>query len=144
MSNELNRNTESLEKRRERATKNRLSQNRGPLFIPEDQKDKDFIYRVAADRNNGSRVQQLLDLGYEFVSQDDMKIGDQESKTPNTLGKHVHRPLGGGVDGILMRIPKELYADALKIKEKEVQSMDAAMLKPNGLLPATLQKTKDT
>lgn len=134
---------ETLELRRERAKRNRTLSRRGPLYIPEDQKDPNFVYRIVADRGQGARVQQLLDLGYEFVTNKDMTIGDESLQKPAQLGAHVTRALGGGENGILMRIPKEIYEDARKLKDADVDRQDAALLKPNNLLPATYTKTTD-
>lgn len=135
---------ESLESRRERARKNRAIKNKGPLYIPQDQLNPDFVHRIVNDIDNGSRVQQMLDLGYEFVSKDDMTIGANDITKPSSQGTNVSRAVGDGVNAFLMRVPKEIYEDGLIEKEAETKRSTKARLTDRaGLLPGTLTQSKD-
>jgi hypothetical protein len=50
--------------------------------------------------------------------------------TPKKVGKKVSKPVGNGVNGYLMRIPKDWYDEDQKAKMKKVDESERAM-KPN-------------
>jgi hypothetical protein len=89
--------------------------------------DPAFVYRVINDQED--RLIRAQEAGYEFVSSD-QQLGDTTVMTPKKVGKKVSKPVGNGVNGYLMRIPKEWYDEDQKAKMKKVDESERAM-KPN-------------
>jgi hypothetical protein len=83
--------------------------------------DPKFNYRVINDDQD--RLARAEEAGYEFV-QSEGKLGDNRAAEGTSMGANVAKPVGGGMTGYLMRIPKKFYeedqaAKEAKIKEKE-------------------------
>lgn len=76
--------------------------------------DPNFHYRVFNDNwmKEPGRLQRAKDAGYEVV----------EGYDPITVGTNEG---GTEIKGVLMRIPKELYEEDQKSKQKEVDKVDA-------------------
>lgn len=89
-------------------------------------KDPHYHYHVVNDIED--RVEVFKEAGYEVVSGCDVDQADPQAGKPGQVGSPVIKSVGGGIQGVLMRIPIELYnedqeAKAQKIKETE-RSMD--------------------
>jgi hypothetical protein len=89
--------------------------------------DPDYSYRVISDKDD--RLKRAQDGGYEFVESAD-SLGDQMAAEATKLGKNVSKPVGHGVTGYLMRIPKSLYDEDQTAKQKQVNATEQTM-KPN-------------
>ena len=74
-----------------------------------------YVYRVFNDnwRKEPGRIQRALDAGYEYVK-------DDQSGT--VVGTNED---GSAINGVLMRIPKEFYEEDQKLKQKEIDKVDA-------------------
>lgn len=110
------------EKRKEtaRMRRSRAMSRLGPLYISEDLLDtENFAYRIVNHSAQESNIRKMQDFGYEVVSEKNLKIGDESSTSSYGLGSVVSRPVGGGLEGVLMRIPKDLYEEGQKIIEEE-------------------------
>lgn len=86
--------------------------------------DPNYVYRVINDQ--GDRLQQALDGGYEFVASDE-KLGDNRVAEGSALDSRVSKPVGNGVRGFLMRIPKDFYAEDQKTKQHSIDEVEKAM-----------------
>jgi hypothetical protein len=93
--------------------------------------DPNYVYRVVNDREG--RIDKMQTIGYDFVQADE-QIGDYRVAEGSKLGSAVSKPVGGGVNGYLMRIPKEYYEEDRKAKDDKINASEAAF-KP--------QKSKD-
>jgi hypothetical protein len=89
--------------------------------------DPNFVYRVVNDQDD--RLQQALEGGYSFV-ESNVEMGDKRAAEAGSIDKRVSKPVGQGVRGFLMRIPKELYKQDQKAKDNEVDETEKA-LKPS-------------
>ena len=86
--------------------------------------DENFHYHVINDKDG--RLQRAQDGGYEFVESTE-GLGDQMAAEASKMGKNVSKPVGHGVTGYLMRIPKELYDEDQKAKQREVAATEQTM-----------------
>lgn len=74
--------------------------------------------------DDGNRIAEARELGYEFVSETGIKTSDP--------GSRVHRPVGTKTNGeplhaYLMETPDELYAEGLAEKEAANRQIDEAI-----------------
>lgn len=100
-------------------------------------KDPNFVYRIVND--TGDRVEQFRAAGYETVSANDVKIGDRRINAASPEGSIAQCSVGGGMKGVVMRIPKEWYdedqlAKARQIAETEESTKADAMKADYGKL----------
>jgi len=86
--------------------------------------DPNFTYRVINDKDD--RLKQALEAGYEFVLSDE-KLGDTRAAEANSIDSRVSKPVGNGITGYLMRIPKEFYDEDQALKLKAVEETEKAM-----------------
>ena len=89
--------------------------------------DPNFVYRVINDQDE--RLQQAQEAGYEFVVSD-APLGDKRAAEGGKIDSRVSKPVGNGVRGFLMRIPKEYYEEDQNAKMAKVDDMEKA-LKPD-------------
>lgn len=75
--------------------------------------EEGFEYRIFNDIDD--RIALAEANGYEVV-QRDQELGDPKAGNATKIGSAVTKPVGGGVTGVLMRIPKDEYDAAQKIK----------------------------
>ena len=108
-------------------TNGRPNRTRIPMFkrdrISFGNMDPNYQYRVFNDKDD--RIQAALQAGYEFV-ESAQEIGERDALDSSKLGAHVSKPVGGGVTGYLMRIPKEYYEADQKEKQKQIDELEAS------------------
>ena len=92
-----------------------------------DNQDPNFVYRVINDQDD--RLQLAQDAGYEFVCSD-QKLGDERAAEGGKIDSRVSKPVGNGVRGFLMRIPREYYEEDQKTKAERIDATEQAM-RPN-------------
>ena len=92
-----------------------------------DKQDPNFVYRVINDVED--RLQRAQEAGYEYVVSDE-QLGDKRAAEGGKIDSRVSKPVGNGVRGFLMRIPREYYDEDQKVKDARVDSSEQAM-KPN-------------
>ena len=88
--------------------------------------DPNFVYRVINDQDE--RLQQAQEAGYEFVVSD-TPLGDKRVAEGGKVDSRVSKPVGNGVRGFLMRIPKDFYEEDQNDKMRKVEELEQA-LKP--------------
>ncbi len=99
----------------------RLRQSRIPIGVPEKKwacpEGDGYQYRVFNDNwmTRPDNIQRALRAGYEFVN------SDEDKQRPQTVGTNDN---GTPIRGFLMRIPKEIYEEDQKAKQKEVDKVD--------------------
>lgn len=86
--------------------------------------DPNFVYRVINDQDD--RLQKAQEAGYEFV-QSDQKLGDERVAEGGKLDSRVSKPVGNGVRGYLMRIPREYYTEDQQAKADRINATEEAM-----------------
>lgn len=96
--------------------------NRGKLSIA--RKDPDYEYRIVNDE--GDRVQDLIERGYEPVAKSETKVGDARVDAASAEGSLHQLTVGGGKKAILMKIRKEFYEEDQAIKQGDIDSKEAA------------------
>lgn len=91
------------------------------------EQDPNYVYRVINDQDD--RLQRAQEAGYEFVVSD-TQLGDKRVAEGGSIDSRVSKPVGNGVRGFLMRIPREYYDDDQKAKAARIDDIEQAM-KPN-------------
>lgn len=89
--------------------------------------DPNFVYRVINDQDE--RLKQAQEAGYEFVVSDE-QLGDKRAAEGGKIDSRVSKPVGNGVRGFLMRIPKEYYTEDQDAKMSKIDEMEKS-LKPD-------------
>lgn len=89
-------------------------------------KEPGFEYRIVND--DGDRVSQFEEMGYEVVKDSGIKVGDRRIANPTKEGSPVQVSVGGGQKAYLMRIRKDWYDEAQADKAKHVDEIEKGML----------------
>ncbi len=89
-------------------------------------KDPDFVYRIVND--DGDRISQFEEMGYDIVVDSNIKVGDRRIANPTKEGSPVQVSVGGGNKAFLMRIPKTWYDEDQADKVKRVTDSERGML----------------
>ena len=97
---------------------------RGPQAIAGD-KDLGFEYRFVND--TGSRIQNFKAAGYEFVTGDDLIVGDNRVSDATDLGSAKRVISNDGTTSYLMRIKKDWYEEDQASKAAALKEQEAAM-----------------
>ena len=97
---------------------------RGPQAIAGD-KDPGFEYRFVND--TGSRIQNFKAAGYEFVTGDDLIVGDNRVSDATDLGSAKRVISNDGTTSYLMRIKKDWYEEDQASKAAAIKEQEAAM-----------------
>lgn len=99
---------------------------RGPQAISGN-KDPDFVYRFVTDQ--GSRIEQLKQAGYEMVTDDDMIVGDARVSDPKQQGSAKRVISKNGDVQFLMKQKKEYFEEDQATKRAHDDEVEAAMKK---------------
>ena len=105
-----------------RPTRNKFGGFARNLHVNE--RDPNYVYRVFNDVDD--RIQLAEANGYEVVHSE-QELGDPKAGTATKIGSAVTKPVGGGTTGVLMRIPKDEYDAAQKIKAEYVDRSEEAL-----------------
>lgn len=104
----------------------RLSINGTRNVLTVSGKEPGFEYRIVND--DGDRISQFEEMGYEVVKDSNIKVGDRRIANPTKEGSPVQVSVGGGQKAFLMRIPKEWYDEAQNDKAKAIDELEKGML----------------
>lgn len=80
------------------------------------------------DVEDGQRIQQYLDAGYDFWMGDN-KVGDNRVDGNSQIGKKVSRGVGNGVIAYLMVCPMEIYLDECRRINEETDGKTESMFR---------------
>ena len=97
---------------------------RGPQAIA-GEKNPEFEYRFVND--TGSRIQNFKAAGYEFVTGDDLIVGDNRVSDAADLGSAKRVISNDGTTSYLMRIKKDWYEEDQASKAAAIKEQEAAM-----------------
>jgi len=111
----------------------------GPQSVAGD-KDPNFAYRFVNDI--GSRIANFQSAGYEFVTDDELKVGDSRVFDPSDLGSAKCVTSNDGTKSYLMRIKNEYYEEDQKAKLAKVAETEGAMQKNSSQDYGTLKVTR--
>lgn len=89
-----------------------------------DDQDPNYVYRVFND--SVGRVARAEEGGYEVV-RTNQELGDATVDSATAVGSAVTRPVGGGMTGVLMRIPREYYEEDQKAKQTKVDASEEGL-----------------
>lgn len=89
-------------------------------------KDPNFVYRYVNDVHD--RVSMFEDGGYEIVDINKHKLGKPRLNVGSPQDNSIS--VGGGTNAVLMRIPKEFYAEDQKVKEARVDEVEKGVKNP--------------
>lgn len=92
-------------------------------------KEPGYTYRVVNDQ--GDRVAEFLDRGYELVEAADVRVGDKRVNATTPEGTKAQVSVGKGEKAFVMRIKQEWYDEDQKAKQAQVNELEAA-IKQNG------------
>jgi hypothetical protein len=118
--------TEKLVKAPERRVKRNPVEGRNRLTVKG--KDPNYVYRIVNDTED--RINDLLELGWEFDLSEDVRVGDSRLDDNSRLGKVRQLSVGGGMKAVLMRIRKDWYDEDQEAKQEYVRRTEEAM-RPN-------------
>lgn len=99
---------------------------------------ENYVYRVvnSDDSRYAGRVANLKKRGYAITANE--QLGDEVGVEAHQIGSVTSRPVGHGVNGILMRIPREFYEEDQRQKQAEVDETE------KGMVDEELLKSSDT
>jgi len=126
-------NDEDTVNSKKSSKKSRGKKKRVPIFeqhrILSFPMDPNYVYRLANDDNDG-RIQQLLEAGYEIVDKNGKEIDvDVRTQDGSFRSSALCQPVGGGMIGYVMRIPKEDYEDDRKKEAAIIKMRERAIIK---------------
>ena len=83
-------------------------------------------YRRALVNDTPGNLQKYLNAGYAVVK-DDLEDDTMGAGDGSPMGAHATRPVGGGINGILVEIPEEYWKEDRNAEEAERISMEEDM-----------------
>lgn len=87
--------------------------------------DPNYHYRIVNDVDD--RVERLKLAGYE-IAEEKVGIGDLGVENNNiSLGSGARMHVGKGVKAVLMKIPKEIFAEDQRAKQREIDKNEASI-----------------
>lgn len=119
MATKTSRPTENRAQRRERP-----SVTGGDDIIGVSNKDPNYVYRVFNDK--GSRIAQKQRQGWEPVATGDVHVNTTNAVKPGEVASMVVDNQTG-MEGVVMRIPKEYYEEDQKAKQDFVDERETAL-----------------
>ena len=90
-------------------------------------KEPGYEYRIVND--DGDRISQFEEMGYEIVKDKNITVGDRRIANPTKEGSPVQVSVGGGTKAYVMRIKKEWYDEDQAAKAKHVDDIEKGTLK---------------
>lgn len=105
----------------------RTSINGGRNILTVSGKDPAFEYRVVND--DGDRISQFEEMGYEVVKDQNITVGDRRIANPTKEGSPIQISVGGGTKAYVMRIKKEWYDEDQAEKAKRIEESEKGMLR---------------
>jgi len=115
--------TQDVAKRRERPSRPDINGRRDVLTVMN--KDPDYEYRWVNDVEG--RIQQYMSTGWELATGDE-EVARKGITEPLPVGSVKRKPVGGGVEAVLMRIYKDWYEEDQDRKADYVNRMEKAQM----------------
>lgn len=92
-------------------------------------KSPDYVYRIVNDVDD--RVELFKAAGYEVVSISEARMASQRVGQGTPTGSVAEMPVGNGVNGVLMKIPKEWYEEDQAAKAAKIDEAERSIKKPD-------------
>lgn len=89
-----------------------------------DGKDPNYVYRVFNDKDG--RIKKAQEAWWEIVEADE-QLGDEKACEPTKMGSAVVKEVGGGIQGVLMRIPRDIYEQDQLEKQQEIDEIEQSI-----------------
>jgi hypothetical protein len=93
-------------------------------------KEPGYHYRIVND--DGDRIQQFLDAGYEFVEANTHRVGDKRVNQATPEGTRAQVSVGAGQKAFVMRIRDEWYKEDQAKKQLHVDHLEQTIKKGSG------------
>lgn len=87
-------------------------------------RDPNYVYRVFNDVPG--RLEAAMEAGYEVV-ESEAKLGDPVADGATPVGSAVTRPVGGGITGVLMRKPRDMYDEDMGQKQAHIDELEQGL-----------------
>lgn len=81
-----------------------------------------YHYRLVNDLDD--RVQEMIERGYEVVSDNSVSVGDKRVANPAQEGSPVSVSVGNGVKGVVMRIKDEWWEEDKTAHDAKVRATE--------------------
>lgn len=88
-------------------------------------KEPGYHYRIVNDVDDGARIQEFLEAGYEFVPAKDVKVGDKRIEATSSEGTNAQVHVGGGQKAFVMRIKQEWYDEDQAAKQRQLDELES-------------------
>lgn len=88
-------------------------------------KDPAFVYRIVNDQ--GDRIQQLLDAGYEIEEASAVQVGDKRINSIVPEGSKAQVSVGGGIKAFVMKQKREWYEEDQAAKQARVNQQEESI-----------------
>lgn len=88
-------------------------------------------YRIVNDQ--GDRIQQLMDAGYELVEADQVQVGDKRINSTMPEGSKAQVSVGGGIKAFVMRQKQEWYDEDQAAKQARINQLEESIKNVPGL-----------
>lgn len=88
-------------------------------------KEPGYTYRVVNDQ--GDRVAEFLDRGYELVDAASVRVGDKRVNQASAEGTKAQVSVGKGDKAFVMRVKQEWYDEDQKAKQAQANELEAAI-----------------
>ena len=92
------------------------------------ERDPNFVYRVVNDDDSryAGRIEEMKKIGYILCTEENM--GDEVGVEGSSVGSAIGRPVGHGVRGVTMKIPREYYEEDQRAKQLDVDLTEEGMV----------------
>lgn len=92
-------------------------------------KSPEYVYRIVNDVDD--RIERFKAAGYEVVPISEARMASQRVGAGSPTGSIAEMPVGGGVNGVLMKIPKEWYEEDQAAKAAKIDEAERSIKKPD-------------
>ena len=92
-------------------------------------KSPEYVYRIVNDVDD--RIDRFKAAGYEVVHTSEARLSSQRVGTGSEKGSVAEMPVGNGVNGVLMKIPKEWYDEDQAAKAARIDEAERHIKKPD-------------
>jgi hypothetical protein len=93
-------------------------------------KEPGYSYRVVND--NGDRIAQFLDAGYELVDASTITVGDKRVNAATAEGSKAQVSVGNGDKAYVMRIKQDWFDEDQKAKQARVNELEESIKQKSG------------
>jgi hypothetical protein len=93
-------------------------------------KEPGYNYRIVND--NGDRISQFLEAGYELVDASTVSVGDKRVNVASAEGTKAQVSVGKGDKAFVMRIRQDWFDEDQKAKQAKVNEIEESIKQKSG------------